>query len=195
MNSELSLLTLNGARSQGRDDCGEIAVGKKADIVLINTDTVSTIPSYSLDATFAYSVKSSDVYMTMVDGNVLYENGEYKKKSQSVRVRIVDGDEEYDVFQMTLYPVDDLQIYRMRNFDRLLLGEFSYGFVDQNEENISDCVTNKVDLVKYPLVGFAVCSSLDNERGKHYDLVNIDNYLDIQNTIKVNKHTRSRKKF
>jgi len=72
------LLTLNGARSQGRDDCGEIAVGKKADIVLINTDTVSTIPSYSLDATFAYSVKSSDVYMTMVDGNVLYENGEYK---------------------------------------------------------------------------------------------------------------------
>lgn len=72
------LLTINGAKSQGRYDCGEIAVGKKADIVLINMDSVSTIPSYDLNASLAYSVKSSDVFMTMVDGNVLYENGEYK---------------------------------------------------------------------------------------------------------------------
>ncbi len=72
------LITINGAKSQGRADCGVIEAGKKADIVLIDMDAVSTIPCYDTDAAFAYSVKSSNVAMTMVDGRVLYENGEYK---------------------------------------------------------------------------------------------------------------------
>jgi 5-methylthioadenosine/S-adenosylhomocysteine deaminase len=72
------LITVNGAKSQGRADCGVIEAGKKADIVLIDMDAVSTIPCYDTDAALAYSVKSSNVVMTMVDGRVLYENGEYK---------------------------------------------------------------------------------------------------------------------
>ena len=72
------LATKNGALAQGRSDCGEIKVGYKADAVLLDLDSVNNIPSYGYYTTIAYSAKSSDVLMTMVDGKVLYENGEYK---------------------------------------------------------------------------------------------------------------------
>ncbi len=73
-----ALATKNGALSQGRADCGEIKLGYRADAVLVNLDSVNNIPSYDYYTTLAYSAKSSDVLMTMVDGKVLYENGEYK---------------------------------------------------------------------------------------------------------------------
>ena len=72
------LATRNGAIAQGRGDCGEIKVGYKADAVLINLDSVNNIPSYDYYTTLAYSAKSSDVLLTMVDGEVLYKDGEYK---------------------------------------------------------------------------------------------------------------------
>ena len=72
------LATRNGAIAQGRNDCGEIKVGYKADVVLLDIDAVNNIPSYGYYTTVAYSAKSSNVLMTMVDGNVLYKNGEYK---------------------------------------------------------------------------------------------------------------------
>ena len=73
-----SLATRNGAIAQGRLDCGEIKVGYKADAVIINLDSVNNIPSYGYYTTLAHSAKSSDVLMTMVDGKVLYKDGEYK---------------------------------------------------------------------------------------------------------------------
>ena len=73
-----ALATLNGAIAQGRFDCGSIKLGNKADAVLLNLDSVNNIPSYDLYTTIAYSAKSSDVLMTMVDGKVLYKDGEYK---------------------------------------------------------------------------------------------------------------------
>ena len=71
------IITVNGARSQGRNDCGMIKPGFKADIVLLDMDSVNTIPSYDICASFAYSMKSDNVFMTMADGKILYENGEY----------------------------------------------------------------------------------------------------------------------
>ena len=73
-----ALATKNGAVSQGRNDCGEIKLGYKADAVLLNLDSVNNIPSYGFYTTLAYSAKSSDVLMTMVDGKILYKDGEYK---------------------------------------------------------------------------------------------------------------------
>ena len=74
----VKLATVNGAMSQGRSGCGQIAVGKKADIIMLDLDSVNNIPSFSSVYTFVYSANSSDVCFNMVDGNVLYENGEYK---------------------------------------------------------------------------------------------------------------------
>ncbi|MBQ8249394.1 MAG: amidohydrolase [Clostridia bacterium] len=67
-----------GARAQGRHDCGKIEPGARADIILIDLDSLNNIPMYDPYATVAFSAHESDVYLTMCDGKILFENGEYK---------------------------------------------------------------------------------------------------------------------
>ena len=74
----LKMATINGARLQGREDTGELRVGKKADLVAIDFDKPHMIPAFDYPAMLAYSAQDSDVYLTMIDGKILYENGEYK---------------------------------------------------------------------------------------------------------------------
>lgn len=73
----IRLATECGALSQGRKDCGRIAAGCAADIILIDLDAPNNIPLYDAAYTAVYSARSSDVTMTMVDGRILYENGEF----------------------------------------------------------------------------------------------------------------------
>lgn len=73
----LPLATENGARAQGRTDCGRLEVGARADLTLIDRNAVHNIPSYDDHAMLAYSAESADVRLTMVDGRILYRNGEY----------------------------------------------------------------------------------------------------------------------
>jgi 5-methylthioadenosine/S-adenosylhomocysteine deaminase len=72
-----SLATRNGALSQGREDCGYIAVGAKADLIMLDMSAVNNIPCYSPLNTLCYSANSSNVILTMCDGRILYENGAY----------------------------------------------------------------------------------------------------------------------
>ena len=72
------MATINGAKLQGRRDTGELAVGKKADIVAISMDGPHMMPAFEPLSTLAYSAQGADVRMTMVDGKILYENGEFK---------------------------------------------------------------------------------------------------------------------
>lgn len=74
----LKMATINGARLQGREDTGELKVGKKADIVAIDFDKPHLIPALDYPAMLTYAVQGSDVCMTMIDGKILYENGEFK---------------------------------------------------------------------------------------------------------------------
>ena len=73
----LKMATINGARIQGRTDCGGIAVGNKADIIALNFDGPHMLPAFDPLTMLCYSAQGSDVAMTMVDGKVLYENGEF----------------------------------------------------------------------------------------------------------------------
>lgn len=73
----LPLATRNGAMAQGRTDCGKIEVGQRADLVLINSHALHNMPSYDDYAMLSYSADRSDVLFTMVDGCILYRNGEY----------------------------------------------------------------------------------------------------------------------
>lgn len=70
------MATENGAKSQGRNNCGKIEIGYKADMILIDLNDINNIPFYNAESTL-YSINSSNVCMTMVDGKILYENGEY----------------------------------------------------------------------------------------------------------------------
>ncbi|MCL2367373.1 MAG: amidohydrolase [Oscillospiraceae bacterium] len=73
----LSMATLAGAAAQGRENCGALKVGYKADIAAIDLDRPHLIPMHDIPAALTYSAQASDVTMTMVDGKILYENGEY----------------------------------------------------------------------------------------------------------------------
>jgi 5-methylthioadenosine/S-adenosylhomocysteine deaminase len=73
----IPIATLNGARAQGRERCGKIETGYRADAVLVDVDSLHNIPSYGYETTLLYSAKSADVCMTMVDGRILYRDGEY----------------------------------------------------------------------------------------------------------------------
>ena len=73
----IDIATVNGAKSQGRDDCGEIKAGYRADLVMLDMSAFNNIPTYSYESTLTYSAKTEDVVLTMVDGDILYHNGEY----------------------------------------------------------------------------------------------------------------------
>lgn len=73
----IDMATINGARSQGRCDTGSIEKGMKADIIALDLSSPHSIPMLDPFAQITYSMNSSDVCMTMVDGRILYENGEY----------------------------------------------------------------------------------------------------------------------
>ena len=88
----IKIATRNGALSQGRDDCGSVAVGMKADLLLIDLSAWNTIPSYSFESTVCYSMTEENILLTMCDGNILYEDHAYttideeKLKSEAQRV-------------------------------------------------------------------------------------------------------------
>ncbi len=64
--------TRAGALSQGRDDCGDVAVGMRADLVLWDTNTLLGCPLSDI----LYG-GDTNVVLTMVDGKVLYRNGQF----------------------------------------------------------------------------------------------------------------------
>ncbi len=73
----LAMATRTGAIQQGREDTGALLTGKKADIVAIDLCRPHLFPNPDPLATLCYSAQGSDVYMTMVNGKVLYENGQF----------------------------------------------------------------------------------------------------------------------
>ena len=74
----IRMATRNGAVAQGRFNTGMIAPGYKADIIAIDMDKPHLFPNTEPLANICYSAQGSDVCMTMVNGKVLYENGEFK---------------------------------------------------------------------------------------------------------------------
>ena len=54
-----------------------IAEGMHADLILIDLAAINNIPCYDLATTLAYSANTSNVLLTMCDGRILFENGEY----------------------------------------------------------------------------------------------------------------------
>lgn len=70
--------TLGGAIGQGRKDCGKLKVGNKADLIVLDINQPQMKPAHSLINNLVYSASGSDVVLTMADGKILYENGEYK---------------------------------------------------------------------------------------------------------------------
>lgn len=73
----LRMLTVGGAKAQGRDDCGVLACGKKADLIVMDIDRPYMHPIFDMAVSLLYSANASDICLTMCDGKVLYRDGEY----------------------------------------------------------------------------------------------------------------------
>lgn len=82
----LKMATVNGAKALGlEDEVGSIEIGKKADLIIIDIDSILTKPVNDLISQLVYNVKGSNVDTTIVDGNILMEN----KKINSIDVEAV----------------------------------------------------------------------------------------------------------
>jgi 5-methylthioadenosine/S-adenosylhomocysteine deaminase len=69
--------TRGGAAAQGREDTGVLKEGNKADLIVIDLSSPHMHPVHDLCANLVHSAAPQDIVMTMVDGRVLYENGEF----------------------------------------------------------------------------------------------------------------------
>lgn len=71
----LEMATINGAKVLGIDNkVGSIEVGKKADLVLIETKSVNMQPIYDYYATIVYSANPSNVDTVIVNGKIVVRN-------------------------------------------------------------------------------------------------------------------------
>jgi 5-methylthioadenosine/S-adenosylhomocysteine deaminase len=74
----IKFATLNSAIAQGREDCGSVEAGKRADMTVLDLNSVEAIPVYDYSSALLYSLSGRNVIMTMCDGKILYEKGEFK---------------------------------------------------------------------------------------------------------------------
>ena len=74
----LMMATVTGAQAQGRaKECGMLQVGMDADIVLVDFSAPHLMPCHNVLNGLVWSAKGGDVAMTMVRGNILYQNGRF----------------------------------------------------------------------------------------------------------------------
>ncbi|MCE5344489.1 MAG: amidohydrolase [Eubacteriales bacterium] len=73
----LKTATLRGARALGYNDLGLLKPGYLADLILVNLHTPQMLPATDMESNLIYAVQGSDVRLTMVNGRVLYRDGQY----------------------------------------------------------------------------------------------------------------------
>ena len=73
----LKMACVNGAHAIGLSDCDDISVGKKADLIVINLQRPNMRPLSHPDINLVYAGSKENVRLTMVNGKILYENGEF----------------------------------------------------------------------------------------------------------------------
>jgi 5-methylthioadenosine/S-adenosylhomocysteine deaminase len=73
----LRIATRQGALAQRRPDCGSLELGYHADLIVIDTDKPHLYPATHLLSNLVYAAHGDDVCLTMVDGEILYRDGEF----------------------------------------------------------------------------------------------------------------------
>ncbi len=74
----LKMATIEGAQAiNWENEIGSVEVGKKADLILVDTNEVNSYPFYNPISHLIYSASGKDVTMTMIDGKIVYQDGNY----------------------------------------------------------------------------------------------------------------------
>lgn len=75
----LAMATTNGAKAIGRqDEVGMLRAGFRADLIMVDTHAPNMTPMHSPVDNLVYSASGANVCLTMVDGKILYQDGEFK---------------------------------------------------------------------------------------------------------------------
>lgn len=73
----LKMACANGALAMGLDDCSGLEPGKKADIIMIDIHQPNMQPVNNPAKNIVYSGSKENVVMTMIDGKILYDHGNF----------------------------------------------------------------------------------------------------------------------
>lgn len=73
----LSMACVGGAQAMGLYDCDDLAPGKKADLIVIDLHRPNMRPIHNIVKNLVYAGGKENVRLTMVNGKVLYEEGEF----------------------------------------------------------------------------------------------------------------------
>lgn len=80
----LQMATLNGARAMGLEDqIGSIEMGKRADLVLLNLNSLHTTPKFDLVSAVVYAAETSNVETVIIDGQVVMRKRELLTMNES----------------------------------------------------------------------------------------------------------------
>jgi len=90
------MATRNGARAAGFERVGRLREGWKADVVGLATDNARSTPIHDPYSHLAFAAHGDDVTLTVVDGEVLYRDGEHVRMDDAaVRERAREFAEAY----------------------------------------------------------------------------------------------------
>lgn len=93
----LKMATVNGAHAMGLEKCDSLAVGKQADIIMIDLDMPNMQPINNICKNIVYSGSKQNVKMTMIAGVIRYEDGKFNigvephdlyNKAEEIKLRI-----------------------------------------------------------------------------------------------------------
>ncbi len=93
----LKMATVNGARAMGLDKADILAVGKYADIILIDLYKPNMQPLNNIVTNLVYAGSKDNIILTMINGKILYENGQFflketpeeiYKKAEEITLRL-----------------------------------------------------------------------------------------------------------
>ena len=78
----IDMATVNGAKALGRSDTGALAVGKRADFCIVDLGRIHLTPCLDIPNLVVHAMHASDVVMTVSDGEIVYERGQFLKVDQ-----------------------------------------------------------------------------------------------------------------
>ena len=73
----LYMATVGGAKAMRLPECETLSAGSQADLIVIDLNQPNMQPINNLTKNLVYSGSKQNVILTMVAGNILYENGEF----------------------------------------------------------------------------------------------------------------------
>ncbi|HQR32475.1 MAG TPA: 5'-deoxyadenosine deaminase [Blastocatellia bacterium] len=72
----LRMATTNGAKALGLESqIGTVEVGKRADLVLLNLNSLHTVPRFDLVSAVVYAAETSNVETVVIDGKIVMNKG------------------------------------------------------------------------------------------------------------------------